>query len=60
MDTKTKKTYALEMISPDELNPKYGDFPDLRIDRMEVKCPEFNKFLHKMVGYNHLWGGRGD
>jgi len=53
----TKTTYMLEMISPDEFNPKFGDFPDLRVERMEVKCPEFNKFLHRIVGYNHRWGG---
>jgi GNAT superfamily N-acetyltransferase len=58
MDAETKTTYALEMLSPDELNPKYGDFPDLRIERMETKCPEFNKFLHTVVGYDYLWGGR--
>ena len=48
----------LEMVSPDELNPKYVDIPDLRVERMEVKCPEFNMFLRMVVGYNHRWGGR--
>jgi len=58
MNTEMKTTYILEMLSPDKLNPKYGDFPDLRIERMEVKCPEFNKFLHTIVGYDYRWGGR--
>ena len=58
MDTEMKTTYILEMLSPDKLNPKYRDFPDLRIERMEAKCPEFNKFLHTIVGYDYLWGGR--
>ena len=60
MRAETKTTYALEMLSPDELRPKYVDRPDFRIERMEVACPEFNKFLHTMVGYNHRWGGRTD
>ena len=60
MDADIKTTYALEMLSPDELRPKYADIPDLRVQRMVVKCPEFNKFLHTIVGYNHRWGGRGD
>ena len=60
MNSEVKTTYVLEMLSPDELRPKYADFPDLRIEQMKVKCPEFNKFLHTMVGYNHRWGGRGN
>ena len=58
MDAETKTTYILEMLSPDDLRPKYGDFPDLRIERMEFKCPEFNKFLHTVIGYEYRWGGR--
>ena len=60
MDADIKTTYALEMLSPDELRPKCADFPDLRIEQMVVRCPEFNKFLHTIVGYNHRWGGRND
>jgi ribosomal protein S18 acetylase RimI-like enzyme len=58
MCAETKTVYILEMLSPDELRPKLSDHPDLRIERMEFTCPEFNKFLHTMVGYNHRWGGR--
>ena len=58
MDSEMKTTYTLEMFSPDELKPKYSDFPDLRIEKMEVKCPEFNKFLHTVVGYDYRRGGR--
>jgi ribosomal protein S18 acetylase RimI-like enzyme len=58
MNAKMKTTYILEMLSPDELRPKYADFPDLRIERMEVRCPEFSKFLHTIVGHDYRWGGR--
>ena len=60
MNAEMKTTYVLEMLSPDELRPKYGDFPTLRIEQMEVRCPEFNKFLHTVVGYDYRWGGRTD
>jgi len=60
MDADTKITYMLEMLSPDELQPKLVDFPDLRIERMQIRCPEFNRFLHTIVGYRHRWGGRSD
>ena len=58
MNAETKTSYILEMLSPDEFRPKYVDFPDLRIERMDVKCPEFSKFLHMIVGYDYRWGGR--
>jgi len=60
MSAETKTTYVLEMLSPDELRPKYADSPDLRIDRMKVRCPEFNAFLHTIVGHDYRWGGHGD
>ena len=60
MDTQTKTTYTLEMLKPDDLRAKCADFPNLRIERMELKCPELNKFFHTMVGYNHRWGGRAN
>lgn len=58
MSNEVKTSYMLEMNSPDDLNPKNADIPGLHIKQMETKCPEFNKFLHTMVGYNHRWGGR--
>jgi ribosomal protein S18 acetylase RimI-like enzyme len=58
MCAKAKTTYILEMLSRDELRPKYSNLPDLRIDRMESACPEFNKFLHTVVGHDYRWGGR--
>jgi ribosomal protein S18 acetylase RimI-like enzyme len=58
MNTGKKTTYTLEMLKPDDLRPKLVDIPDLRVQRMEVRCPEFNKFLHTVVGYDYRWGGR--
>ena len=58
MSDEIKTTYRLEMLSPDEFRPKYVIFPDSRIELMEIKCPEFNKFLHTVVGYDYRWGGR--
>jgi ribosomal protein S18 acetylase RimI-like enzyme len=58
MGTETKTTYTLEMLDPGDLRPKYVDFPHLRIERMKIRCPEFNKFLHTVIGYEYRWGGR--
>lgn len=56
----TKTSYTLEMLSPRDLNPKKMDLPGLRVERMVVPVPEFNQFLHIVVGAHHRWGGRGD
>ena len=53
-----KITYTLEMRHPGDLRPKTVDRPDLRIERMTTPYPEFNKFLHTVVGYAYRWGGR--
>jgi len=50
----------LEMANPGDLRAKYVDYPGLQIERMETKCPEFNKFLHTLVGYDYRWGGKTD
>jgi ribosomal protein S18 acetylase RimI-like enzyme len=55
----TKTSYTLEMRHPDELRPKRVELPGLRVERMVVPVPEFNKFLHTVVGAHHRWGGRG-
>jgi ribosomal protein S18 acetylase RimI-like enzyme len=60
MSADTKMSYTLEMAGPANLRPKVVDVPGLRIERMEVKCPEFNKFLHTVVGHEWRWGGRED
>ena len=60
MDAETETTYILEMLKPDDLRTKRADFPDLRIERMDTPCPEFNKFLHTVVGGEWRWGGRAE
>ena len=60
MDAKTKTTYTLEMHSPGDLRPARVSPPGLRVERMRVPLPEFNKFLHTVVGYDYRWGGRSD
>jgi GNAT superfamily N-acetyltransferase len=56
-----KVTYTLEMHHPDDLRrPKSVERPGLRIERMTTPCPEFNKFLHTVVGHDYRWGGRSD
>ena len=60
MNTETKTTYTLEMHSPGDLRPARLSLPGLRIERMRVPLPEFNKFLHTVVGYDYRWGGRTD
>lgn len=58
MNDTVKITYTLEMHHPSDLNPKTVERPDLRIERMATPCPEFNKFLHTVVGHAYRWGGR--
>jgi len=58
MTAETKTTYTLEMRSPGDLRPVRVSLPGLRIERMRVPLPEFNKFLHTVVGYDYRWGGR--
>ena len=58
MEPTTKTTTILEMHDPGDLRPKTLDRPGLRVERMAIPCPEFNKFLHTMVGQAHRWGGR--
>lgn len=58
MSAEFKITYTLEMNHPDEFRPKRVDLPDLRVERMEIPCPEFNSFLHTVVGHDYRWGGR--
>jgi GNAT superfamily N-acetyltransferase len=58
MTENTKTTTILAMFQPSDLRPKRVDWPDLRVERMEVKCPELNKFLHTVIGAPYRWGGR--
>ena len=60
VNVKTKTRYAIEMLKREDLCPKTVDLPELRIERMEYRCPELNKFFHLVVGGPWLWGGRAD
>lgn len=60
MNAEIKTTYTLEMHSPGDLRPALVNLPGLCIERMRVPLPEFNKFLHTVVGYDYRWGGRTD
>ena len=51
-------TYFLEMMSPEELRPKRADVPGLQVVRVEITCPEFNRFLDAAVGSDWNWFGR--
>ena len=53
MNAKTKTTYYLEMLHPGDLRPKTVQRPGLRVERMTIPCPEYNKFLHTVIGYPH-------
>jgi ribosomal protein S18 acetylase RimI-like enzyme len=55
-----KTTYTLEMSEPGQLRPKLLELPGLRIERVRTPCPEYNKFLHVVVGAPWRWGGRSD
>jgi GNAT superfamily N-acetyltransferase len=58
MNDETKTTYWLEMCSPGDLRPARVNRPGWRIERMPVALPEFNAFLHTVVGTDYRWGGR--
>jgi GNAT superfamily N-acetyltransferase len=60
MNAETKTTYTLEMRSPGDLRPVRVSLPGLRIERMQVVLPEFNAFLHTVVGSDYRWGGHSD
>jgi len=60
MGNNTKTSYRLEMRKREDLRPKIGNIQGFRIEKMEIPCPELNKFFHTVVGYEYLWGGRSD
>ncbi|MBN1640684.1 MAG: GNAT family N-acetyltransferase [Anaerolineae bacterium] len=53
-----KTTYLLEMLDPGDLRAKRVDLPGLRVERVAIPFPEYNKFLHTVVGQAYRWGGR--
>ncbi len=57
-DAATKTTYLLVMESRDQLCPKTIEMPELRIERVEIPCPKFSRFLYQVVGGEYRWGLR--
>ena len=47
-------TYYLEMLSRHELRPRRAS-DEFRIVRVELPCPEFNRFLYTAVGWQFHW-----
>lgn len=59
MDPLIKKTtWHLEMTARDQLRPKQNDCSNLRIEKLGIADPEFNRFMHDSVGADFYWGGR--
>ena len=56
-DMNTRITYTLELASREHFKPKEGRLDELEIREVVEPCPEFNKFLHRVVGAAHCWGG---
>ncbi len=54
----TKTTWRLEMTGPEQLRPKQASRMDVRIDKLGLPDPEFNRFMHDSVGADYRWGGR--
>lgn len=51
-------TWYFEMLNPDALRPKRFEPYDLSIQRMEIPCPEFGRFLYTAVGGPWYWCDR--
>ena len=58
MEPTSKTTTILEMCDPGDLRPKTVERSGLRVERMAIPFPEYNKFLHTVVGQAYRWGGR--
>ncbi len=51
-------TTYLEMNDPSELRPSKVEAPPFRLVRVEIPCPELNRFLYAAVGAAWLWYSR--
>ena len=58
MGEEQKLTTYLEMSDPADLRPKRVRLAGLEIRQVEIVSPEFNWFLHQVVGTEFRWGGR--
>ena len=50
--------YHLEIQDPGALRPAQRQHPDAEIRRVEIVCPEFNRFLYAAVGGEWHWHER--
>jgi len=57
MDQLITTTY-LEMLTPDALIPSRQEFPELRIEKVEMPCGDLNRFLYTAVGREWSWTDR--
>ncbi len=51
-------TWFLHMLEPGQLRPKLIERSDLMIQRVEIPCPEFSRFLYASVGGPWYWCDR--
>lgn len=51
-------TWYLQMLSRDQLRPKYCDDPNLVVQQAMIPCPEFSRFLYTSVGGHWYWRDR--
>jgi GNAT superfamily N-acetyltransferase len=54
----TTVVYHLEMTRPDDLRPTAGSAGEFELRRVEIPCPEFNRFLCLAVGSDYRWVSR--
>ncbi len=50
--------WYLEINDPAALKPKRVELPGVRIERSEVPCPEFSRFLYQAAGGDLYWTER--
>jgi GNAT superfamily N-acetyltransferase len=51
-------TYHLEMNDPTELRPSLDRGPEIEARRVELPCPELNRFFYETVGRDWHWSDR--
>lgn len=54
----TVTTWYLELLSPECLQPKFLDNPDLSIVQAQIPSPELSRFLYTAVGGDWFWCDR--
>ena len=57
MNSDEQKTTIWLEVSREEFSPSPPD-DRLELRQVGIACPEYNWFLHQVVGEHHRWGGR--